>query len=410
MGTVYRSLDLYVKALGASLLCVAAACGSDSAPPTTNPPVDSTPPLGVIGTGAITTRFTAEVAVRGSYAYTTTWSRRVDAGNIVNIWNVSANTPVLIDSLVVSGAGTLGDVQISDDGALLVVATEPLPGSIVIYSLANPAKPQFIARHQTVNTTHGVHTAKLARVGGKLYGFLSIDPSPSLLVVDLSNPASPEEVLVKPLGRPFMHDVFVRDGLLFTAEWNDGVTIWDIGGGGRSGTVANPVRIGNVKTVPVDPTVGSADHNIYWFQDPTNGSKRFAFVGEELVGVIGSSSQGDIHVIDVADMTAPREVAFFHVDGAGTHNFSVDETNGILYAAYYNAGVRALDIRGDLATCTAAQKSADGRCDLGKMGREIARGLQSGTPVYIWGVQFIGTNVYASDMLNGLWKLRAASR
>ena len=34
--------------------------------------------------------------------------------------------------------------------------------------------------------------------------------------------------------------------------------------------------------------------------------------------------------------------------GAGAHNFSVDEAKGLLYAAYYNAGVRVLDVRGDL--------------------------------------------------------------
>jgi hypothetical protein len=71
----------------------------------------------------------------------------------------------------------------------------------------------------------------------------------------------------------------------------------------------------------------------------------------------GLSSSGDIHVVDVSNMAAPKEVAFYTDAWAGTHNFSVDEPNGILYAAYYNGGVRALDVRGDLGTCTAAQKS-----------------------------------------------------
>jgi hypothetical protein len=26
----------------------------------------------------------------------------------------------------------------------------------------------------------------------------------------------------------------------------------------------------------------------------------------------------------------------------------------------------------------------------------------------VWGVQYVGGDVYASDMLNGIWKLRAA--
>jgi hypothetical protein len=94
--------------------------------------------------------------------------------------------------------------------------------------------------------------------------------------------------------------------------------------------------------------------------------------------------------------------------GAGTHNFSVDETRGILYAAYYNGGVRAIDVTGDLGACTAAEKSLNGRCDLRRMGRERAHAFEPGQQVFIWGVQFVGGAVYASDMLAGIWKLGQA--
>jgi hypothetical protein len=192
--------------------------------------------------------------------------------------------------------------------------------------------------------------------------------------------------------------------LLFIGLWNDGVDIWDIGGCGTGASPENPQKLGNVKTI------GGEVHNIWWYHDPS-GSKRFAFVGEEGPGSLGTSSRGDIHVIDISDPTLPKEVAFYHVDGAGTHNFSVDETNGILYAAYYNGGVRAIDIRGDLASCPANQQNEETnllRCDLRLMGREIGIGLAGGTPrPYVWGVQLLNGIVYASDMLNGIWKLRA---
>jgi hypothetical protein len=139
-------------------------------------------------------------------------------GNALKIWNVSGNTPVLVDSIIVEQAITLGDVQASDDGKLLVVATERSPGSIIIYDLANPARPRQISRFSNGNTFPGVHTAKVARVNGRLYAFLSVDPSPAqLVIVDLDDPANPREVLVRPMGNPVIHDVFVRDGLLFTA-------------------------------------------------------------------------------------------------------------------------------------------------------------------------------------------------
>jgi hypothetical protein len=111
-------------------------------------------------------------------------------------------------------------------------------------------------------------------------------------------------------------------------------------------------------------------------------------------------------------------VAAYRVGGAGTHNFSVDEARGIAYAAYYGGGVRAIDVRGDLGTCTTAQRFADGRCDLTKMGRELGVGLDTDVSTtdprtgasyapFVWGVEYRDGVVYASDMLGGLWKLRA---
>jgi hypothetical protein len=259
-----------------------------------------------------------------------------------------------------------------------------------------------------------VHTAEVGRVNGKLYAFLCIDPvggTPArLVIVDLGNPAAPQQVYSKVIGTPYVHDTFLRDGILFLGLWNAGMAIWDVGGGGKGGTPASPVELGSVQTA------NGEVHNIWWLKDPVVNNAKFAFVGEEGPGSVGKASSGDIHVVDVSNMGSPREVAFYHVPGAGTHNFSVDESNGILYAAYYNGGVRALDVRGDLGTCTAEQKSTPSNsavalCDLTKMGRELAIGLldRSNAP-YIWGVQYLNGAVYASDMRNGIWKLQAVSR
>jgi hypothetical protein len=375
---------------------------------------DGTPPsIGAVafrteGNGKVADRFTGELWVVGNVAYTTTWGSRIvngvrSSGNAVKIWDVSGTTPALIDSLLVPDALTLGDVQASDDGKLLIVATEFSPGSIMIYDLADPRKPQLITRYTSANTIAGVHTAEVQRVNGKLYAFLCVDPGDDparLVIVDITNPTTPVEVLSKVMGDPYVHDVFVRDGILMTALWTEGMSIFDIGGGGKGGTVANPVLLGNVRTV------GGNAHNIWWFHDPSDGTKRFAFVGEEGPGSIGSSSEGDIHVVDVSDFAKPREVAFYEVAGAGTHNFSVDESRGVLYAAFYNGGVRALNIRGsNLGLCSSSMKRGVA-CDLKKVGREVAVGLtDTGSAVFVWGVKSVGTKLYASDMLNGLWKL-----
>ena len=378
----------------------ALACGSDHT--SLGPPPHGSQTLAVLGNGQVQDRFTGEIWVEGNTAYTTTWGNRGTPGNAVKIWDVSGNVPALVDSLIVPNAVTLGDVQVSDDGQVLIVATEFKPGSIVLYSLTDPRKPQLITRYNTTLTDPGVHTADVQRVNGRLYAFLCVDNSSvaaaRLVILDITDPTNPTQVFTQQMGSPFVHDTFVRDGILFIAVWDAGIKIWDIGGGGRGGTPANPVELGTLATV------GGEAHNVWWYKSAT-GEKRYAFVGQEGPGAVGSSSSGDIHVVDVSDLTAPREVAFFHINGAGTHNFWVDETRGILYAAYYNGGVRAIDITGDLSTCDASLRDFVGRCNLAAMGREVGHGLLNGPPVYIWGVQIAGGQLYASDMLNGIWKV-----
>jgi hypothetical protein len=362
----------------------------------------------VLGNGTVPVPpFMAEVAVQGSTAYTTTWSFNTAApGNRVDIWDVSGDTPVRVDSIVVSeSVVTLGDVAISDDGQLMIVATERAPGMIVVYDISAPRAPHELSRYTSSNTQPGVHTAKLGRVNGNLYAFLAVDPGSSLssrtVIVDLSDPTAPQEVFVRPAQFSFVHDTFIRDGVLFIAHWSEGLVILDLGGLGN-GSVTNPREVGRIVTR------GGEVHNVWWFHDPSTGAKRYAFVGQEGPGSLLSSSSGDIHVVDVSDMTNPTEVAFYSAgSNKGPHNFWMDETRGVLYAAFYNGGVRAFDVRGDLSACSSSQRAGDGRCDLARMGREIRRGLQDGDPVYVWGVRFDAGDVYASDMLGRLWKLKA---
>ncbi len=374
---------------------------------TTVPPPFS--PLTHLGQGLVAERYTAELWVRGTTAYSTTWGTRAGSrGNAVKIWDVSANQPRLVDSVIVSNATTTGDVQVSDDGSIMLVAIEANPnGGVAIYSMANPRAPQLITRTTGGELQYGVHTAELARVNGVLYAFCSIDPANGvparLVVLDLSTPSAPRTVWSQPLGTPYVHDVFVRDGLLFTAEWNDGVGIWDIGAQG--GSVAAPRLLGRARTV------GGQAHNIWWVHDPTTQSKKYLLVGQEGPGSIGSSSVGDVHVVDISNLTAPVEVAMYAVPGAGAHNISVDEAQGFAYVAYYNGGVRVLDVRGDLGGCAPTQKTVDGRCDLSSMSRERAPYLRNGAvPVYVWGVHSSASGLFASDMLNGLWRLAPTTR
>ena len=393
-----------------ALVAVIGACRESSSPADTTTVVP-VPAMQILGSGSvIVPPWVAEVAVTGTTAYTTTWSGGAQAlGNRVDIWDVSGDTPLRVDSLVIQDSVlTTGDVSVTDDGQIMIVATERDPGRIFIYDISNPRMPEQLSMFRSDNTRPGVHTAKLAHVDGKLYAFLSVDPGSGfrarLVIVDLSDPATPKEVYVRLADQPtYVHDTFVRDGVLFIAEWTDGLIILDVGGLARGGTITSPVEVGRIVTK--DRHV----HNVWWFHDPSTGAKRYAFVGEENQASLFNFTSGDVHVVDLVDPAQPREVAFYSGGaGVGTHNFWMDESAGILYAAYYNGGVRAIDVRGDLSVCTESQRDVLGRCNLGRMAREKGRGLQGegDAPVFIWGVHYDNGAVFASDMLGKLWKLK----
>lgn len=182
-----------------------------------------------------------------------------------------------------------------------------------------------------------------------------------------------------------IHDTYVRDGIAFVSAWDEGIIIYDVGNGMKGGSPSNPILIGSVTTN------GGSTHNAWWFQNPNNGEKKYLFVGEEGPGSIGTSSSGDIHVVDVSNLAAPVEVGFYHMsDTTGTHNFWMDEANEILFAAYYNGGVVALDVSGTLSGNLAS--------------REIDRFVPAAGS-FVWGVQQDNGSIYLSDMVFGLWQL-----
>lgn len=219
-----------------------------------------------------------------------------------------------------------------------------------------------------------------------VFSTTAVGPAPAVRVAEVAIPAD--------YG---IHDTFVRDGLAFVCAWNTGLIIYDVGHGIRGGSPSAPVEVSRIAPLqgPVSGLAGSI-HNAWWFHNPVSGERRYVFLGQEGPGVIGSASRGDIFVVDVSDLAHPRQVATFGIAGAGTHNFWMDEASQVLYAAYYNGGVVAIDVSGTLSGDLAPRLIAQVR----------PGGMDS---TYTWGVQFANGSVYASDMETGLWQFAPAT-
>jgi hypothetical protein len=98
----------------------------------------------------------------------------------------------------------------------------------------------------------------------------------------------------------------------------------------------------------------------------------------------------------------PVEVGRYEVPEAGVHNLWVEDDR--LYAAYYEGGLRVVDVSGEL------------RGNLYEQGREVAwfptgspDGYEANHPM-AWGPQPYNGNVFVSDMHSGLWVVRLEPR
>src|SRR4051812_39493392 len=149
-------------------------------------------------------RYSSDLWVAGNYAYTGTWNYREAQGNVLNVWSLGADgAPSLAGSVTVPNVGTVSDVQVTEDGQLLVLSGEGggdlgEDGGVYVYGLTDPAHPNFVGVAEV--PFGGVHTVTVASVNGQLYAFAAKNPGfsgseaenePGLLILGLAHPASP---------------------------------------------------------------------------------------------------------------------------------------------------------------------------------------------------------------------------
>ena len=317
-------------------------------------------------------------------------------------WDVTdpAN-PVLTDSLIVD-ARTTNDVKVSEDGELCVISREGASNrrnGIVIVDCTDPRNIEIISTYDD-ELTGGVHNLFIH--DDHVY---AVNNGVRFDVIDIADPANPHRVGRFELDTPghAIHDIWIVDGIAYTSNWNDGVVVIDVGGGDKGGSPENPVEIARFRDI------GGATHAAFPYHSPTG--KFYIFMGDE-IGAPAFDGQEDgrtpefmsgyIHVVDFTDPENPEEVARYEIPEAGSHNMWIDDDR--LYAAFYQGGLRVLDISGEL------------KGNLYHQGREIAvyksydpDGVVANAP-FTWGPQIHKGNLFFAEYFSGMWAVKLQPR
>ncbi|MDN5210653.1 hypothetical protein QQ020_01300 [Fulvivirgaceae bacterium BMA12] len=325
------------------------------------------------------------------YGVTGTWG----ADGTAYFWDVTNPANITkIDSVQVD-ARTVNDVKVSEDGKICVISREGASNrknGIVILDVTNPRDVQIISTF-TENLTGGVHNLFIYK--DHVY---ALSAGQKYYVINIKDPGNPAIVGKFELDTPHhaIHDVWVDDGIAYSSNWSDGIQLVDVGNGIAGGSPENPVQFASY-AYP-----SGANHATFPFKSKS-ADKFYVIGGDEIfpygLNVNGPNVAGGfLHFIDFTDLKNPDEIARFEVPGAGSHNYWVDGET--LYVAFYNGGVRVVDISGELMG------------DLYKQGREIAFILPSDPDGYIpnspftWGAQLHKGHIFYSDWNSGLWSAK----
>ena len=327
--------------------------------------------------------------------------------------------PVVVDSIQ-ANTRLVNDMMTTPDGNYMVFTREGASdrkNGIVIADTHDPLHPKAISEF-TTGVTGGVHSAFVyAQPKYGTHVYLTNDATGAIHIVDIGDPLHPKEVAQwKTPGSDnsgrYVHDIDVRDGLLYGSYWNDGLVILDVGNGIKGGSPSNPQFVSQFK---YDLDKLYRDVEAVTGPGFTRGThtawrhKNYVFIADEVylnAAVAGakdasaSRMYGTLQVVDVSDVQHPKSVAWYTPEYGGVHNVWV--AGDSLYLGAYDGGFHVFDVSGEL------------RGDLRAQGREIAHlntaDMDGATKnaAFTWGVVVNPKDglAYVNDFNNGLWVVR----
>lgn len=198
-------------------------------------------------------------------------------------------------------------------------------GGLQIVSLADAENPVLVRRKHAFTA----HTLWIDEPAGIAYCNGADGLAPGFKVYDLAaNPDNPP--LVVDNGTTYVHDSWAGNGVMYTADINNGGQMRLLNVSGLPGSTSTP-QLGVVNYG------GGATHNIWPHPD-----------GIHVLTTDEHCSNGHIRVWDVSDPSDIIEVAAVpDVPNTDVHNVYMKGTTA--YAAWYAAGIRAYDMSNPLS-------------------------------------------------------------
>jgi hypothetical protein len=255
------------------------------------------------------------------------------------------------DSQCFKDAEAKGFDAIADDG-------RGRQGTFIV-DLSNPKKPKTVS---FVEVPQGSHNMTVHPSGGWMYNSnsdLMTSTSPAIEIIDIRDPDKPAKsgelalTTLPGLGTE-SHDItFSDDGKrAYSAALSHGVVI----------DTTNPGAPA-ILTEFDDESI-----NVWHQSDPvtiqtSEGPKTFLIAEDEFAGAAGGPvcPSGGVHVYDITgeNEKAPVKVGYWNIDDVGpthdpegtctAHVFDIHEDEQLMTMAFYNGGVRVIDLAG-LAT------------------------------------------------------------
>ncbi|MBI5104403.1 MAG: hypothetical protein HZB46_05350 [Solirubrobacterales bacterium] len=255
------------------------------------------------------------------------------------------------------------DSQCAKDLARLGFDTSKTEGAgTYIADVTNPFSPKTVS---FVPVPQGSHNQTVHPSGKYLYNSnsdLITSPLPAIEVIDITDVRRPRhagEVALKPfpgLGTE-SHDVtFSQDGRrAYVAALSHGEIL-------DTTDPAHPTSVGTV----VDPAINVwHETDTIRIKDPVLGERDFLIAEDEVAGALGTGQcpNGGVHVYDITgDLErTPVKVGAWNIDDVGltedgteldgggvctAHVFQLHRKEQLMTIAYYNGGVRVVDLSG----------------------------------------------------------------